>query len=62
MIRTLAPRDSLRFQLLLATARVGEAIATVRPWAVDVSSGVESGGAKDAGKVRAFVAATRSAT
>lgn len=41
---------------------VGDAIARVRPWAVDVSGGVESApGIKDAEKINRFVAAVRAA-
>lgn len=41
---------------------VGQAIERVRPWAVDVSSGVEvSKGIKDAGKIAEFVAGVRNA-
>ena len=46
----------------LHPGNVGDAIRAVRPWAVDLASGVESApGIKEAGKLRAFFAAVAEA-
>lgn len=56
-------RDRARHIVLaggLSPENVGDAIAAVAPWAVDVASGVESApGQKDPARVEAFIAATR---
>jgi len=62
---SVVPRQRPRPLILsggLTTENVRDAIRRVRPWAVDVSSGVESAkGIKDSAKIAAFMAEVRNA-
>jgi phosphoribosylanthranilate isomerase len=62
----LAKEVSARFSVIIAggltPANVSQLLEEVRPWGVDVSTGVESNGQKDTAKIKKFIQAVRTAS
>jgi phosphoribosylanthranilate isomerase len=60
----IAQEAAVRFPLIIAgglhAGNVGQVVAKLKPWGVDVSSGVETDGVKSIEKIRAFIQAVRS--
>jgi len=61
----LAKEVSAKFPVIIAggltPANVGQLVKEIRPWGVDVSTGVESNGQKDVSKIRSFIGTVRKA-
>ena len=61
----IAKRAAAKYPVIIAGGldpeNVGRVVGELKPWGVDVSSGVESGGIKDIEKIKAFIKAAKSA-
>lgn len=61
----IARRAAVKYPVIIAGGlkpqNVGEVVSSLKPWGVDVSSGVESRGVKDTAKIKTFVQAARAA-
>jgi phosphoribosylanthranilate isomerase len=61
LAREMAARYPVIFAGGLTPANVGRLVGNIRPWGVDVSSGVETNGRKDPVKIRDFISAVSKA-
>lgn len=59
LAETVAAKHGIIIAGGLDPENVGELVRTVKPWGVDVSSGVETGGRKDIVKIRKFIETVR---